>query len=288
MSKVKSLQRHGAIKAYIDLLKTSGFPYTLKISNYTIEIISELFNIQFVKELRGKQTFAAYSKVKKDVKAKRKPIVNKSELKYFEHDFTKDFSASHVINVDLRSAYATILFNERIISEDTFNYLQDIPKVDRLAAVGMLASKKYCFSYNEKNELINYDKITSDLENFFFYCVMRTGNIMADLKRICGADYLFTWVDGIYLRVNDERLYRISDYLEKHYFNYTIEILEDFEVRIVNGKIKLQFKKEDDLKQFNIPAKENMLAADLVRFLTNQNIHDENSYSSRVVRGKRA
>lgn len=292
MKKVKSLTRPESVKAHIDFLRNSGFPYSLKISNYTIEIISELYTVQFLQSMRGKQCFAAYSKVKSDVKVFTPPRINRADLRYFEHDFTEDFFEPYVINVDIKSAYATMLYNKKYISRDTFRYLSRIDKLDRLASVGMLASKKYCFDYDKNNTLLNYDKIVSELEDFFYYCVIETDKIMKNLKNISYSRYLFTWVDGIYFKPDEEILFGIEDYMRQQNVKWSTTILEQFRVVNKGKKIQVTFWKpgesEDgfdcyDLKRFYVPARSNMLAEDLVNYLTYQNVRQDETGNSKAL-----
>jgi hypothetical protein len=234
--------------------------------------------------MRDKRMFAAFSKLKKDVKDKEPPKVSRANLKYFAHDIHGDFILDNVINIDLNSAYPTIMLNSGYITQDTFSYLQKIPKTDRLASIGMLASKKYEFTYNKDSTLVSFDKITSPYEDFFFFCVKITQEIMTDLRLICNLDYLFTWVDGIYFRCNDELLPVISEYLESKYFKWSVDILSNFECRIVRGKIKVSFVKDEKKKYFNIPARDSMLATDIVNYLTNQSINNENDFNTKITR----
>ena len=296
--KTKSLKNPKSAKAHIEFLKKAGFPFTLKVSNYTIEIVSDLYNIQFLHSMRSNRCFAAYAKIKSNVMNFPLPQVDHSRLEYFNHDFDKDFFVPHAINIDLRSAYATVMYNDGYISEDTFKYIQSIPKMDRLAAIGMLASKKYCFEYGEGGKLLQYYKTQSELETFFFHCAQRVGDVMKDLKKIAGNDYLFSWVDGIYLKANDEYLYELSDYLANKYFNWTIDIIYNFRVTInQKAKIGLSFYKEDKTKDghevckqklFNIPPASSMLANDIVNFLTGQNVYNEKNNQIKIARGQTA
>lgn len=271
MSKEKALLNKESAKAFVDYAKQSGFPFQLKISNYTTEIVSELYNIQFMQSMRSKSCFAAFSKIRSNVKTQNKPVVDKTGLSYFSHDFKKDFDSETVINIDLKSAYATALYLRGIITEDTYDYLSRIPKLDRLASVGMLASRKHVFDYNNKGKLVSYKKEVSEYENFFFYAVRCVQEIMFVMRFIAGADYLFTWVDGIYIRPNIDKVAELTAYLQEINFNFTIETLQDFKVRIVSNKVKLDFKKEGKEKSFHIPAQQAIFASDLINYLTNEN-----------------
>lgn len=206
--------------------------------------------------MQSNQTFAAYAKVKKDVKEKIPPDINKEELVYFDHDFRESCSIDRVYNIDLKSAYATILYKDGVISLDTFEYLSRLPKHDRLAAVGMLASKKKSFTFNKSGSITTYEETISKLENFFYYAVQRTFEIMCDLRVVLGENYLFTWVDGIYFRPSLERLIKCEDYLRRIGFKYSEEVLTDWQVRVVKGAVKLFFVKEGKIKSFSLPARE--------------------------------
>jgi hypothetical protein len=269
VAKEKTLISTESARAHIEFLKNSGFPFMLKVSNYTTEIVSDLYNIQFLQSFRNKQCFAAYSKIKSNIKGKPTPNVDKSTIKYFQHDFKKDAFYEEVYNIDLKSAYATILHNDNYITPETFKYLNGLKKLDRLASVGMLAGKKHVFTYDDKGKLTDYYKSVSETENFFFHCVKRTDDIMNDLKLIAGNDYLFTWVDGIYFKPSSDVLSEMQGLLIANNFPFTIDILKKFTVK-VNKKVTVHFEKQDKVKQFNIPALNNNFANDIIDFLTNK------------------
>lgn len=232
----------------------------LTCSNYTTKIESDILERKYVYSMQSNQCFAAYAKLKKDVKDKVPPRIFKSELVYFEHDFRDSCIIEKVFNIDLKSAYATILFNEGVITADTFNYLSRLPKHDRLAAVGMLASKKKTFHFAKGGEIRTYESTVSALENFFYFAVDQTHKIMTVLKSILGPSYLFTWVDGIYFTPDIDRLIECEDYLRSIRFRYSEEILFDWNVRVVKGAVKLFFIKEGKVKSFCLPAKQSEFA----------------------------
>lgn len=270
MSKQKSLNKKENLKAYVDFLKTSGFPYSLIVSNYTTEIVTDLagFNIQFIQTERNNTFFAAYSKIKSDIKDKSIPVIDTRGLTYYEHDFRKDTFFPQVINIDLKSAYATALYKKDFIRDITFQYLSKISKLDRLASVGMLASKKHIFKYDGNNKLLGYKKIVNKYENFFFFCVQEVQNIMQDLRILSGANYLFTWVDGIYLQPEPGAIIDLCNYLEDRGYPFKIETLQNFTVTVKAAKIEITFFKDGQKKYFNIPPRHSLFANDIINFLT--------------------
>jgi hypothetical protein len=202
--------------------------------------------------MQTQRTFAAYAKIKSDVTKHPIPSVNKEELIYFVHNFKKNARHDTVYNIDLKRAYAYILFKDSLISRTTYAYLSKLKKQERLASVGMLAAKKNTFIF-ENGEPIDMQPNESSLAPFFYYAVQQTAVIMEDLKRICRSNYLFTWVDGIYFRPNERAYTQCCDYLDSINFPYTGEVLRNFNVRITQSHVKLSFDKAGHPKIFNLP-----------------------------------
>lgn len=241
-------------KSYIEFLKDAKIPFVLTCSNYTTMIkAAEVIDVKFVQTMMSNRCFAAYSKIKSDVKDVVPPEINKSQLNYFLHDFDKSLQADEVMNIDLKSAYATILHMDRIISDDTFNYLKTIPKSDRLASVGMLASKKTDFYFDSDGVITDVVEKRSEKENFFFYAVKRTFEIMTELRGILGDRYLFTWVDGIYFQYDPEAMLYCAEYLDSIRFDFSAEILKNFNLDYTDIGIKIDFMKEGKQKRFSLP-----------------------------------
>jgi hypothetical protein len=242
----------------------------LTCSNYSTKIESDAVNRKYVYTMQSNQTFAAYAKIKRDCKLQPPPHIVKEDLVYFEHDFRESCQIEKVFNIDLKSAYATILFNAGIIREDSFKYLSRLPKHDRLAAVGMLASKKRTFGFSQKGDIKILEHTISPLENFFYFAVKQTYEIMTVLKMILGNKYLFTWVDGIYFLPDMDKLIACEDYLRKIKMKYSEEILTDWHIRVVKGAVKLWFIKEGKVKQFCLPARETEFARLMAQVLHDQ------------------
>lgn len=248
-----TLMRNGNCQQLIDYLTSGKFNFEMTSSNYTTKLKSEIINRTFVATKQSKRTFAAFAKLKSDLKNLKVPNVPAESVRYFEHDFRKDSYFPEVVNIDLKSAYARIFYNDKMITEETFKYFNSCKKQERLASVGMLASRKKVFQF-ENGKPVSYVENISELSGFFFYCVKRTHEIMSELKRICGDKYLFTWVDGIYFLPDEKVLSECIQYLESVNFLFTKENLQDFTVKIFKNKAFLTFKKDGKLKRFNLPS----------------------------------
>lgn len=248
------LLRMGNARAYRNYLLDSGTPFQMTCSNYTIKVECEEEGKKFIATQQSKRTFAAFSKIKKDVKDKPVPDITSDELIYFEHDFRSPMYIERVINIDLKSAYATILFNDGFITKETFDYLKKASKDERLASVGMLASRKRIFNFDNGQPIGEVEEIVSKNAPFFFYAVKKTYAIMSELKRICGPSYYYTWVDGIYFEPgNSGVLSDCMEYLQSTDLLYSVDILTEFEVEIKKHKAVITFKKDGKNKIFQLP-----------------------------------
>jgi hypothetical protein len=244
--------REGNAEDFIDFLIATRNDFILQCSNYTISIDSSDFKKKFVTTMQAPRTFGAFAKLKKDLKIKPVPEVDKTKLRYYVHNFTRDCNYPVIFNVDLKSAYATILKNDGLISEDTFMYLSRLDKKQRLASVGMLASHRDIFHF-KSGKINKTDEYNSEFSNFFFHLVKRTSEIMDELKLICGNNFLFTWVDGIYFMPDESIMSECAQYLESIKFPHSMDVLTDFSVKILRTHTRVYLRKEGKLKPFNLP-----------------------------------
>lgn len=246
------LMRMQNARTHINYLIEAKQSFQLSSSNYTTGIKSDAFPGKYVAQLQSNRAFAAFAKLKKAVKDKPVPDISNDDVRYFQHNFRKDIYIDTVFNIDIKSAYATVLFKDGLIDADTFAYLSKSSKQDRLSSVGMLASRKEVFEFKNGSP-VSEEEIVSPLSGFFFYAVQKTFEIMDELRRICGMDYLYTWVDGIYFLPNDEVRRSCIDYLDSTGYKFSSDVLQEFEVKIKQDVILVTFKKENKLKIFNLP-----------------------------------
>lgn len=263
------------VKLFVDLLRKQRAPFKMQISNYTTKIISEHHNVTFVKSMQSNRVFAAAAFLKNDLKNVPPPGIDMKKNCYYDTNFKGvDFYSDVAFNIDIKHAYANILFNEKFISEKTFKYLSGIPKQDRLAAVGMLASRKVIFEHGRDGKIYNFTEDVNPLSNFFFYCVQKTENIIHDIKnKILKESFLFSWVDGLYY-LNDNKAYQAvtQEYLQDEYgLNSSYKELREFEVKTKNSSYRISFKENDNLKTFNIPFPEMEFKKQICDYLLTKN-----------------
>lgn len=278
------------VKLFVDLLKAQKAPFEITISNYTTKIISKNHNVTFVKSMQSNRVFAAAAFLKKDLKNIIPPDIDMKKNCYYDTNFSgNSFYSDLAFNIDIKHAYANILYNDKFISKKTFDYLSQLPKQDRLAAVGMLASKKVTFKHGRDGKIYSFTEYINPLSNFFFYCVQKTENIIHDIKnKILKESFLFSWVDGIYY-LNDNDSYRtiVQEYLKEEYkLQSSFKILNEFEVKIKNNSYRISFKEEDNLKTFNIPFPEMEFKKAICDYLLTKN-YKKNEITGKAIQQRK-
>ena len=260
------------IKLYIDLLTKIKCPFTLETSNYTTKIISDTYNVYFLKGIQSNQTFAAAAKIKSDLKNTEIPVIDMARNCYFDTGFKGEgFYSDRVYNIDIKNAYPSILYNAGFIKLSTYEYLNKLPKKNKLAALGMLASKKDIFHHSKTGEVFKMEERISPLSNFFFYCVQETENIIQSCKnQILMDSFLFSWVDGIYyLNHNDNYRSITQNHLKKDFnLDSSFQVLTDFEVQLKKEHYKINFiDAKQKNKIFNIPLPQTKLKKEIIHYL---------------------
>lgn len=244
------------------------------MSNYTATMSFKNENdvkIKFLSQSLNKRAFIGAQLIKKDLReftANEPELIDEERLKYFHHNL-QTIELDKVINIDLKNAYATVLFNDGFISEKTYAFLLTLPKKDRLASVGFLAYKKDVFEFNDGG-LIDHSVEKGPNANVFHYCVRKTHLIMDNISKILGDDFLFSWVDGIYFKDISEKTIKIVEYLESIQYKHTIDTLVNFKCSDHGRFLFVSFDKEGGKKIFNVPKSTYMWQNDFYKFVNNK------------------
>jgi hypothetical protein len=157
--------------------------------------------------------------------------------------------------IDINGAYPNVLKKYGCISEDTFNYLMGIKKIDRLRAIGSLATNKIKLEI-VNGEVIDFEILQNkELAQFYFLCCFEIGNILKECENISKNAYqysvnyiensfLFSWFDGIYIKSDHVTKAKIMEYIENSGYKCSVDILEYFESIPKNEKIFIRWKEK--------------------------------------------
>jgi len=111
-----------------------------------------------------------------------------------------------VVCIDINSAYWNCAFNLGIIDEETFHKGQEVSKMCRLTSLGSLAKKKDRYSYDGETFKKEGTDHSYETENLWFAICYTVGEMMIDLSKKLGSDFITYWVDGIYFLNNPESI----------------------------------------------------------------------------------
>ena len=265
------------VSTQIKLLKKIKSPFILSVSNYTVKIEAPnpAYNCYFMKNEQSNKVFAAGKMIEKDLKRFDIPEIDMQKNEYFSLGLTDSFYADKMYNIDIKSAYATILFNDGFITKKTFKYICSLQKMERLAALGMIAGRKNVFSHSKSGKIISNEEVINPLSPFFFYCVQKTNNIILDVKnKIMLSSFIFSWVDGIYYNDPSASLIAQEYIFEEYKLKTTLKELTEFEVKKEDEFFDIVFMDGADKKTFAIPVPETHLKKKIIAHLLNKD-HEE-------------
>ena len=244
-------------ESIIKQYKEAGLDFQVKHSNYNTQIIGNNSILKFIQTEHSIKVFVAYNKIVKDLKSSDKTveILQKewSTDNFNSRNGLKPCSYNRVLNLDITSAYPYCLFNNGLICKDTFNYLMTLPKNERLPAIGMVAKKSVWIDYSN-GKATNWELKTGEYANIFFFVIQQITDLMDWAADIAGNDFLFYWVDGIFLKptISKKKLREITSIFEEQGYYYKYESVTDFSIVRDSDKLFINMIKNGDQKPYTM------------------------------------
>jgi hypothetical protein len=202
--------------------------FEVKKSNTTYQISVNGNKTIYSDERMNPKIFSVYRNLEKEL-SNSLDFFKKDEKEVGYFLYGKSDFEGKVFNIDISSAYLTVLFNTKLISKNIFLEISNMKKKDRLKILGMLAYQPYFFYY-EKGILFSQTQRKNDFRNVFFYCVKETFKIMKIIKKKLGNDFIFSWVDGVYFQ-GERNINLVCDILRTKKLKFTVERLPYFSAR---------------------------------------------------------
>jgi hypothetical protein len=244
-------------ESIIKQYKQAGLDFQVKHSNYNTQIIGQESVIKFIQTEHSIKVFIAYNKIVADLKKSDKTVEilqgDWSTENFDSKNGLKPCSYKTVLNLDITSAYPYCLFINKLITLDTFNYLMALPKNERLPAIGMIAKKSVWIDY-QKGKATTWDVKTGEYANIFFFVIQQITDLMAWAADIAGEDFLFYWVDGIFLKptISKKKLQEITGIFAEQGYYYKYENVKNFSVVRENDKLYINMIKNGDEKPYTM------------------------------------
>lgn len=223
-----------------DISKNSG-KYYLEQTTYTDTIIDQSENkIIVAPNFTANNTFIASKKIISDYEKSGIYLENipQSVIRYYNWN-SLEFFYERAILIDIKAAYPTALKNTGLITDETYNFLMRLKKIQRLKAIGMLASSKFIYEF-ESGELISTRKTEPNkYKDIYFFASYEIGEILQKCSVLNKNDFLFYWFDGIYLKPNWIYAAEIMNLLKENNYNFSVSWIENFQSKELKNCIKI-------------------------------------------------
>jgi hypothetical protein len=191
--------------------KKRNIPYTLEIQNETVVFktkemtcssLSYSYSIEEINFIKAvKRYIAKNESIEKYRDKYTMPGIN-SKVKYFYYSpsLKPGKIIDDVVNIDLSSAYWETANKFGLLSKELYSQGLKVRKQVRLATIGSLAKKKRIYQFNGKKVSL-LDKRRSEQTEFLWPAICdHVGKLLMKTAKECGKDFIFFWVDGIYVR----------------------------------------------------------------------------------------
>lgn len=247
----------------------ADFSFSLGVGKYSHFINFGRRIEKYITHEQSRRTFIGYAKLLADLKREEiqdilsdiKDSVSEQNNRYFDVGIYRKCFHDTVYCVDLNSAYLQSLLNIELIRPSTFTWINEkLTKYERLVAVGLLAKQKTIYNYSDGIQTGEPELKTSD-KRYIFNCVIQmVDQAMTHVRELNQENFLFYWVDGIYL-LEKEIATDVKELLENMGYPCKLEVLTNFTVTDRFETMNIEFDKEKpdgeiERKSFNVPITE--------------------------------
>ena len=244
-------------ESIIKFYKEKKLNFTVKHSNYNTQIIGTEATLKFIQTEHPTRVFIAYNKIVKDLKESPKTVEilqgEWSTANFDSRNGLKPAFYKKILNLDISSAYPYCLWINKLITQDTFNYLMNMPKTERLPAIGMIAKKSVWITYTD-GKAQGWELKEGFYSNIFFYVIQQITDLMAWAAEIAGDSFLFYWVDGLFLKpgIPTAKLKEITDIFSEQGYYFKYEKVENCNIVRDGDKLLINMIKNGEEKPYQM------------------------------------
>ena len=241
----------------IQVLNMLNVPFEVQHGTYTTTIVTEEKKVKYMMNKYNNRVFACAKIIKRDVlkspKAQEIMADKFFKINYGFSNLVESYQAKRVLNIDISSAYASCLYNNKLITEATYQRISTLPKVERLPVVGMLATSYTKFVY-DKGECIDVKVHRAETANVFFYLIDEINYIMQEIRHLLGNYFIFYWVDGVFFseETPKEMIKEVEHFLLELGYRYKYEAVRDFSIDSTKKSLIIKMNKNNEFKQYSI------------------------------------
>lgn len=206
--KDRCLFLYGTSRPFV--LKKSGTSYTLDSAIFKSRAVRAGFTpeqISFIKRVKNYviKNDIADKFIDVDYQARKINYIQVKE--YGEGEIIND-----IVEIDVNHAYWVTAYAMGVIDKSIFERGEDIDKRVRLACLGTLAKKTETWRFDGKVMAKRQEERSHSTENIWYAICRRVSDVMNECVKIAGDDFVFYWVDGIYIKNNAVTMQKVLQY----------------------------------------------------------------------------
>ena len=217
------------LKDALNYFSANWDSFQIRLTNYTMTVtVAPKEKYFFADNIMSKKVFIWYHLIKKSNEGEIREIP--TGYKYFDFAGAEKIKEgdSDIYCIDINSAYLSVLLRDKIVTQKDFDTIMTKgQKKHRLQALGMFAKNPVIIDF-KKGVPTEYKTDTDPFKWIFYHAVNETFLAMDAVKKKMLNEFLFYWVDGIFIRGDPNRAVNI---LKEMGFDSKIE-------RVKNIKIK--------------------------------------------------
>ena len=243
------------VKSILEYYKKKKLSFSIKYSTYNTVVETEVNIQRFITHEFDNRVFFAFSMIQGDLK--KSPNTEKilagewKKTNYDSQNGLPNIKYKSCINLDITSAYPYCLYINGLITEKTFNFLMKLPKNERLPAIGMTAKKNTVIKY-DKGQAVEWDYNEYKYAKIFYFVINQITDLMEWAKDIAGTDFLFYWVDGIFLKPKTPKakIQEIESIFKEQGYYFKYEQVENLSLERKDDMIEINMIKKGEPKQY--------------------------------------
>ena len=213
------------LKQKCDYLYKHGKSFTLIKSGSSYELVSSLWNEKAANKVFSPQDLQFIKSVKSHVDKSNVAIdfvdtyYKGEDIQYIKvNDYAVGERIENLVYIDINGAYWQTAHHLGIINDALYTKGLEVNKIVRLAALGSLAKTKDVWKYDGKDLKKAETLRSSETENLWFAICKRVSDVMVEVVNKIGDDFVFYWVDGIYIRDNVKAFNTVNNiFLDRGY-----------------------------------------------------------------------
>lgn len=273
---------HKQVRDTINMYLRNKVSFTYTLQNETISVQSEMgsystrnsdYTIPEINFIKAVKQHVKKNGLAEPFRHKYQGGKRSKQIMYFKYNskLKPGASFSDCVNIDISAAYWETAYRFGLLTKQLYDqgmtyekailagmkekkiYEKSrtgeiIRKQVRLAAIGSLAKKQRVYQYDGKTKKQTLIEVKRSDETEFVWDAIcdHVGSVLSDIAKKCGSDFIFFWVDGIYVKKSSEKL--VCDLFKKHGYKYKINKIKGIEVDQRNIHVKLiqpEIKKVD-------------------------------------------